>query len=104
MKRERPTDRIVDTALRDLGQHLRGWRRLNGLTQAQVAERAGVSRGVITRLEAGGPGVTLDGFVRVLRALHITDELTEALDPLNSDRGRLRATELLDDRATRRQQ
>lgn len=63
------------------------------LTQAQLAERAGVSRGVARRLEAGDGGVSVENLVRILRALGVAELVTAALDPLNSDIGRLRADE-----------
>ncbi|MGZ6308874.1 MAG: helix-turn-helix domain-containing protein [Ktedonobacterales bacterium] len=34
--------------------YLRDWRATYGLTQAQLAERAGVTRGTILRAESGG--------------------------------------------------
>jgi transcriptional regulator with XRE-family HTH domain len=67
------------------------WRRLRGLTQAQLAQRADVSRGVARRLEAGEGGVSLENLLRILRALGIAELVTDALDPMNSDIGRLRA-------------
>jgi transcriptional regulator with XRE-family HTH domain len=78
-------------AQRSLGGSIATWRKLRGLTQAQLAERADVSRGVIGRIEAADGGVSVENLIRVLRALGIHDLLTEALDPLASDIGRLRA-------------
>lgn len=68
---------------------------MRGLTQAQLAERADVSRGVIHRLEAADGGVSVENLLRILRALGIQDLLAEALDPLASDIGRLRSEEEL---------
>lgn len=73
--------------------HLATWRKLRGLTQAQVAERAGVGRMTVHRLEAGDPGVSLETFLRVLRAVGALDQVAGSLDPYNSDVGRLRADE-----------
>jgi transcriptional regulator with XRE-family HTH domain len=67
------------------------WRKLRGLTQAQLAERADVSRGVIRRMESAGGGVSVENLLRTLRALGIGDLLTDALDPFASDIGRLRS-------------
>lgn len=47
------------------------------------------------RLEAGDGGVSLENVLRILRALGIAEVLTDALDPLNSDIGRLRAEQEL---------
>ena len=100
-RRPRPTDYAAEDALRITGDHLGAWRRLQGLTQAQVAERAGVSRGAVVRAEAGEPGTTMDTFLRVLGALHVTESLTTALDPYRSDVGIARADELLPQRVRR---
>jgi transcriptional regulator with XRE-family HTH domain len=78
------------------------WRRLRGLTQAQLADRAGVSRGVVRRLEAGDGGVSVENVLRILRALGIAELMVDALDPLNSDVGRLRARQNLPERVRTR--
>lgn len=83
----------VRRALRSLADSVSTWRRLRGLTQAQLAERAGTSRGVVRRLEAADGGVSAENLLRILRALGIEDLMTEALDPMRSDIGRLRADE-----------
>jgi transcriptional regulator with XRE-family HTH domain len=81
----------IGRAQRSLARSIATWRKLRGLTQAQLADRAGVSRGVIQRIEAADGGVSVENLLRVLRALGIQDALTGALDPLASDIGRLRA-------------
>lgn len=91
----RPVDDEAEDAVRRSGELMSMWRRLQGLTQAQVASRAGVSRGVVVRLEAGRPGTSLDTFFRVLGALHITDEVIEALDPYRGPAGMARIDEHL---------
>ena len=89
-KFHRATPIPVRRAQRSLADSIATWRKLRGLTQAQLAERADVSRGVIGRLEAADGGVSVENLLRILRALGIQDLLTEALDPLASDIGRLR--------------
>ncbi|MGA2163100.1 MAG: helix-turn-helix transcriptional regulator [Solirubrobacteraceae bacterium] len=93
----------VRRALGNVADSVSTWRRLRGLTQAQLAERAGVSRGVARRLEAGDGGVSVENLLRILRALGIHELLTEALEPMNSDIGRLRAEEHLPVRVRPRQ-
>jgi transcriptional regulator with XRE-family HTH domain len=88
----------VARALREIADDLTAWRKLRGLTQAQVADRAGVGLGTIARLERGNGGVSLDYVVRVLRSLGILDDALRALDPYESDVGRLRADEQLPQR------
>ena len=94
-KTSRATPIPVRRAQRSLANSLATWRKLRGLTQAQLAERADVSRGVIRRLEAGDGGVSVENLLRILRALGIQELLAEALDPLASDIGRLRADQEL---------
>jgi transcriptional regulator with XRE-family HTH domain len=93
--RKNATPIPVRRALRDVSDSVSRWRRLRGLTQAQLAERAGVSRGVARRLEAGEGGVSIENLLRILRALGIAELVTDALDPLSSDIGRLRAEQQL---------
>lgn len=78
-----------------LGEHVRTWRKLQGLTAQQVAERAGINRTTLSRLENGEGTVRLDAFIEVARALGQLDRLVEALDPYDTDFGRARADEAL---------
>jgi transcriptional regulator with XRE-family HTH domain len=78
-----------------VGDHVSGWRKLRGLTQAQLADRAGVHRETISRLERGDGGVSLENLLRVLRGLGVLELLPRALDPYESDVGRLRSDEQL---------
>lgn len=91
----RRTPRPILRALNDVGTEIAGWRKLRGLTQAQLADRAGVDRKTVLRLEKGDGGVSMENLLRVLRALGILDELPRALDPYESDVGRLRSDEQL---------
>lgn len=55
----------------DLGPELRCRRRDLGLTQAQVADLAGVSERFVRDLERGKPAVQLDSLRKVLDALGV---------------------------------
>jgi predicted transcriptional regulator len=94
-RRPRPTPLPVQRALRQIASHRGTWRRLRGVTQAQLADRAAVSTRTIARLEAGEGGASLETVLRVLRGLGLLDTLVDALDPYESDIGRLRASEHL---------
>lgn len=74
------------------------WRKLRGLTQMQLAERAGVTHTTLRSLEHGQGGVSVENLLRILRALGVLDGLTRALDPYETDVGRLRADEQLPQR------
>ena len=84
-----------------MGEDLTTWRKLRSLTVAEVADRAGVSILTVSRLE-NGRGSTLETVLRVARALGILELLTHAVDPYESDVGRLRADEALPQRIRRR--
>ena len=43
------------------------------LTQAQLAEQAGVSKSTVQRLEAGAVATQLSGFIRVCRTLKLIE-------------------------------
>ncbi len=91
----RATPLPVRRAQRNVAESIATWRKLRGLTQAQLAERADVSRGVVQRIEAADGGVSVENLLRIMRALGIHDLLAEALDPLASDIGRLRSDRAL---------
>jgi len=87
-----PTPLPVRRALGTIGSQLATWRRLRGLTAAQIADRAGVSRGTVVALETGR-GASLENMLRVARALGVLDILERAADPFETDLGRARADE-----------
>ena len=87
----------VANGQRRIGEDLGTWRRLRRLTAAQVADRAGISRYTVMRLE-NGEGATMENLLRVARALGVLDQLVEAVDPYKTDVGRLRSEEALPER------
>jgi len=92
-----PTPRRIRRAQLQVGEDLRTWRRLQRLTVEEVADRAGIGRTTVLRLEAGD-GANLGTLLRVARALGVLDQLVTSLDPYESDVGRLRADEALPER------
>jgi transcriptional regulator with XRE-family HTH domain len=91
------TPAAVASAQRRIGEHLSTWRKLRQLTAAQVADRAGISRYTVMRLE-NGKGASTENLLRAARALGVLDVLVEALDPYATDWGRLRSQEVLPER------
>lgn len=96
--KKHPLPPPLKRALRTLADDVATWRKLRGLTQAQIADRSGVSVNTINRLEGGDGGVSTENLLRVLRGLGILESLTRALDPYESDIGRLRSDQRLPDR------
>jgi transcriptional regulator with XRE-family HTH domain len=69
-----------EAILRELGSRLAAARLARNLTQAALAEEAGVSKRTVERLESGEVAARLSGLVRVCRALGLADRL-EGLVP-----------------------
>ena len=88
----------VQRALRFLADDIATWRKLRGLTQAQLADRSNISTNTLARLERGDGGISTTNLLRVLRALGVLDAVRRSLDPYESDVGRLRADEQLPQR------
>lgn len=69
-----------DAILRELGARLAALRLAHNLTQATLAQEAGVSKRTIERLESGEVATRLSALVRVGRVLGLIDRL-DALVP-----------------------
>src|SRR5215469_10468597 len=92
---EAVTPLAVGRGLRLLGEHLSTWRKLQRLTAAQVAERAGISRDTLRTIEQGKGTASTENLLRVLRVLGVLDTAVAATDPYATDVGRLRVDEIL---------
>ena len=67
---------ITDEAwLQRLGQRLAQWRLAQNLTQAQLAEQAGLGLRTVQRMELGAAATQLSGFLRVCRVLGLVERL-----------------------------
>ena len=97
----RPTPTRVRRAASQIGEQLRSWRKLQALTAQQVAERSGITRQTLSRLERGEGTVRLDVFLSVANALGQLDQLVLAVDPYETAVGRARADEALPKRVRR---
>lgn len=96
MKRPTPVRTVLSA--REMGESIAAWRKMRGLTVQQLAEKANASRGTITRLEHGDPSVSLATFLNVCNVLGVTDAVQRAVDPYETDYGRLRADQELPQR------
>lgn len=68
-----------EAVLQELGGRLAGLRIEQNLTQAALAEQAGVSKRTIERLESGEVATQLSGFLRVCRALGLLERFETLL-------------------------
>lgn len=66
------SDDVIITGWAKLGGILRDARSARGLTQAEVAERAGVARSWLARVEAGHRGAALEPLLRLLSVLDLS--------------------------------
>ncbi len=84
-----------------LGESLRQWRIILGLSQELAAERANISMPTLRRVERGDPGVKMRSFLALVSILNLTERFVSAAEPLETDLGRLRAHLLGRQRAKR---
>jgi transcriptional regulator with XRE-family HTH domain len=77
----------LERRLAALGERLRAGRRRRELTEAMVAERAGMSRTTLRGIEEGRPGATMGAYAAVLQVLGFEQDLDviAASDPLGRD-------------------
>jgi len=73
-------DMSDDALLEELGSRLQGRRLDLRLTQAELAEQAGVGKRTVERLE-NGASVQLASLMRIFRVLGLVDALDELLPP-----------------------
>ncbi len=61
--------------LRELGENLRMARLRRNLPSEQVAERAGIARNTLIKIENGDEGVAVGSYLRVLIVLGLEEDL-----------------------------
>lgn len=77
----------VERALVAAGDDLSLARRRRGLSTLSMAERAGISKKTLYRLEQGDPGVSWGAVIRVLNILNLLPEVNKALNTTNDALG-----------------
>lgn len=75
------------SALRELGRNINEARRRRRIPIAVMADRAGVSRTTIAKIEIGDPTVSMGGYASVLFVLGMTDSLRGLADPMRDEIG-----------------
>lgn len=67
--------------LHGVGERLKAARLRRRFSAAMVAQRAGITRSTLYRVERGDPGVAFGNYARVLQVLRLEDDLKQlALD------------------------
>ncbi len=78
----RLTKQLSDEAiLRELGARLAAARLVRNLTQAALAQEAGIAKRTVERLETGEVASRLSGLVRVCRVLGLVERLDALVPP-----------------------
>lgn len=83
----RPVSSRARRAAQTLGDHIKTFRKLQGLTAEQVADRAGITRTTLRRLEHGETTVGFDVFLEVCRVLGILDFVLDGVNPYETALG-----------------
>jgi transcriptional regulator with XRE-family HTH domain len=65
----------IQRILEELGDNIRLARLRRKLSAAQVAERAGMGRTTLTKIEQGYPGVGMGQIINVLKVLGLEEDL-----------------------------
>ena len=76
-----PETRTDTALLQALGQRLAELRLAKNLSQAELAEHAGVSKRTVERAEAGAAALQVNNLLRLLRALQALDTLDQLVPP-----------------------
>jgi transcriptional regulator with XRE-family HTH domain len=93
------TDRVV---LRELGERLARIRLDRNLTQAELADQAGVSKRTVERMESGEVATQLSGLIRVCRALKLIERFDALIpEPIASPVAQLKLRGKMRKRASR---
>ena len=85
----------VRAALRKLGQDISDARRRRRISTLLMAERAGLSRATLSKIEKGDATVSLGGYAAVLFVLGLTNRLQDMADAAHDLTGRELADEAL---------
>ena len=73
-------DDMNDEALmQEVGRRIAFLRRSSQIKQEELAEKAGISRYALSRLENGAGGIRLESFLSVLRSLNVLNRLSVVL-------------------------
>ena len=78
----------VMKALRKLGQDINDARRRRRITIELMAERAGLSRSTIGKIENGDPTASMGGYAAVLFVLGMQERLSDLVDSMHDHIGR----------------
>lgn len=80
-----------------IGQKIRKFRKIQGLSQEELAEKIGISTTHMSHIETGNTKLSLSVFVDIANALNVqTDDLLNDRDILRTDRANKELSEILE--------
>ena len=85
-------------ALKKLGEDIKNARKRRRITTKLVAERAGISRTTLIKIEKGDGGVSIGAYTRVLFILGLISRLADMVDVAFDKLGQILETEHLPQR------
>ena len=93
VRRESPAR---DRRLKALGENIRAWRKLQGLSASELARRSHVTRDTLRAIEQGTGTPRLDSLMSVVSALGFAEHFVQASNPFETEAGRALALEAVD--------
>ncbi len=80
-----------------IGQKIRKFRKIQGLSQEELAEKIGISTTHMSHIETGNTKLSLSVFVDIANALNVqTDDLLNDRDIVRTDRANKELSEILE--------
>lgn len=93
---------MLDRDMIELGDMVRRWRMVREMPASVLADRANITEATLRNIERGdGAKVRLGAFVSLVRVLGVESRFFEALEPFNTEIGRVRADRMTRKRAPR---
>lgn len=92
----------ISSTAQEIGANVATWRKLHGITQAELADRCRVSRETISRLENGDGNVSFYTVLEVFQKFGALEKIREATNPYNTPLGMARADQALGQRVSRK--
>jgi transcriptional regulator with XRE-family HTH domain len=74
--------------MREFGDMIRTWRKIQRLPMEVLAQRAGITRDTLRSIEQGSGSVRFENLFAVLEVLGIEQAVMAAVDPAATERGR----------------
>lgn len=80
---------VIKKALNKLGQDINDSRRRRRISTELMAERAGIARATLAKIEKGNPSVSMGNYASVIFVLGLTDRLSDLIDANHDVVGRM---------------